>query len=213
MVFRLSFYQKYWHIFGKDVSGVFLDILNNGKPLEDINKTQLVIIPKMANPINLKKFRLISLCTVIYKIIAKTIANRLQKALHECIDDSQSAFISGRLITNNVLLAYKVLHLFKNKRSGRMALKLDMIKAYDRVEWPFIKGKLSKMGFDEHFIKLIIRCVNFVQYSILINGEEGSSFKPSRGLCQGDPLSPYLFLFCREGLSALIRLTGQEKKI
>lgn len=191
-------------------------MLNHGHSLDEINRTHLVLIPKPANPINLKNFRPISLYIVIYKIIAKSVANHLQKVLDGCIDDSQSAFVPGRLITNNVLLAYEVLHSFKNKRSERkcfMALKLDMSKVYDRVEWPFIKGVMSKLGFANGFIDFVIRCLNFVQYFILINGEEGLSFRSMRGLCQGDLLSPYLFLFCREGLSALIRLTCQEGKI
>lgn len=214
--FPTIFYQKFWHIIGKDVSGFCLDILNKGKPLEDINKTQLVLIPKTAIPINLMNFRPISLYIVIYKIIAKIVANRLQNALHECIDDSQSAFVPGTLITDNVLLAYEVLHSFKNRRHGRKgltALKLDMSKAYDRVEWPFIKGIMLKMGFDGRFIDLILRCVSSAQYSILINWEERNCFKPSRGLRQGDPLSPYLFLFYCEGLSALMRLARLDKKI
>ncbi|KAA3463501.1 reverse transcriptase [Gossypium australe] len=125
-------------------------------------------------------------------IIAKAVANRLQKVLDVCIDDSQSAFVPGRLITDNVLLAYE---------------------AYDRVEWPFIKGVMARMGFADGFIDLIFRCISSVQYSILSNGEEGSSFRSTRGLQQGDPLSPYLFLFCGEKLSVLMRLAGQENMI
>ncbi|KAA3472510.1 reverse transcriptase [Gossypium australe] len=94
-----------------------------------------------------------------------------------------------------------------------MALKLDMSKVYDRVEWPFIKGVMSRMGFAAGFIDLSFRCISYIQYSILSNGEEGLSFISTRGLRQGDPLSLYLFLFCGEGLSALIRLAGQENRI
>ncbi|KAA3467389.1 reverse transcriptase [Gossypium australe] len=214
--FPAIFYQKFWHIIGKDTSNFCLEVLNHGHSLHEINRTLVVLIPKAATPTNLKNFRPISLCIVIYKIIAKSAANRLQKVLEECIDDSQSAFVPGRLIINNVLLAYEVLHSLKNKRSrqkGFMALKLDMSKAYDRVEWPFIKGVMSKLGFAKIFIELIIRCLNSVWYSILINEKEGSSFSSTRGLRQGDPLSPYLILFCGEGLSALMRLACQEKKI
>ncbi|KAA3474993.1 reverse transcriptase [Gossypium australe] len=133
---------------GRDTSEFCLEALNNGSSLDEINRTLVVLILKTATPKNLKNFRPISLCTVIYKIIAKTIANRLKMVLEECIDDSQSAFVPGRLITDNVLLAYEVLHSLKNKRTGRkcfMALKLDMSKAYDRVEWLFIEGGLSAL--------------------------------------------------------------------
>lgn len=157
--FSVVFYQKYWQIIGKDTCAFCLDILNHGKSMEEINRTQLVLIPKTANPINLKFFYPISLCIVIYKIIAKTVANRLQKVLDDCIYDSQSNFVPDRLITDNVLLEYEILHSFKNKRSGQrgfMALKLDMSKAYDRVEWPFLKGMMSKMGFANLFIDFIL---------------------------------------------------------
>ncbi|KAA3455882.1 reverse transcriptase [Gossypium australe] len=214
--FPTIFYQKYWHILGKNTSDFCFGVLNNGRSLEDINKTLVVLIPKTASPTNLKNFRPISLCTTIYKIITKSVANRLKKVLEECIDDSQSAFIPGRLITDNVLLAYEVLHSLKNKRTGRKgfkALKLDMSKAYGRVEWSFIEGIMHKLGFKENFVELIIRCLRSVRYSILINEKEGLSFRSTRGLRQGDPLSPYLFLFCGEGLSALMRLAGQERRI
>ncbi|KAA3462805.1 reverse transcriptase [Gossypium australe] len=214
--FSAIFYQKFWHIVGKDTCEFCMEVLNHGRSLDKINRTLLVLIPKTASPIDLKNFRPISLCTVIYKIIAKVVANRLQKVLNECIDDSQSAFVPGRLITDNVLLAYEVLHSCKNKRSGRirfMALKLDMSKAYDIVEWSFVEKVMLKMGFAEDFIALILRCLNSVQFSILINGEEGLNFRGTGVLRQGDLLSPYLFLFCGEGLSALMRLACQERKI
>ncbi|KAA3477472.1 reverse transcriptase [Gossypium australe] len=148
--FSAIFYKKIWHIVGRETNEFCLEALNNGNPLDEINKTLVV------------------------------------------------------------------LHSFKNKRTGQkgfMALKLDMSKAYDRVEWLFIEGVMSKMGFTETFIHLIIRCLNSVRYTILINGEEGSSFRFTRGLRKGDPLSPYLFLFYGEGLSALMRLACEENRL
>lgn len=117
--FPVVFYQKYWSIIGNNTNAFYLDILNSGRSLVEINSTQLVLIPKSANPLNLKNFCPISLCTVIYKIIAKTVAIRLQKVMDDCIDDAQSALVPGRLITNNMLLDYEIFHSFKNKRGGR----------------------------------------------------------------------------------------------
>ncbi|KAA3485048.1 reverse transcriptase [Gossypium australe] len=125
--FPALFFQNYWHIVGKDVEEYCLGILN-----EDI-----VLIPKTLNPSNLANFRPISLCTVFYKIVAKTIANRLQNYIGKCIDCTQSAFVPGRLISDNILIAYEILHTLRQKRYGKkgfMAVKLDMSKAYDRVE-------------------------------------------------------------------------------
>ncbi|KAH1090134.1 hypothetical protein J1N35_017391 [Gossypium stocksii] len=187
--FPAMFYQQYWHIIGKDTCDFCLDILNNRNSLDEIKMTYLVLIPKTANPTNLKNYRPISLCTVIYKIIAKTVANRLQNILNGCIDEAQNAFVPGRIISDNVLLAY------------------------DRVEWYFIRGIMANMGLEDGFTNFILHCLNSVKYSILINGEVGSNFRSSRGLRQGDLLSPYLFLFCGEGLSTLMRLASQEMRI
>ncbi|KAA3469681.1 reverse transcriptase [Gossypium australe] len=144
------FYQKCWSIIGKDVSHYCLQQLNNGMNVSSINKTNIVLIPKVSNPSNISQFRPISLCNVIYKLIAKVIANRLGVVIHKCIDPAQSAFVPGRLITDNVLLAYEILHTLKNKKAGKkglMAVKLDMSKAYDRVEWNFVEKEDGGLGF------------------------------------------------------------------
>ncbi|CAL1407079.1 unnamed protein product [Linum trigynum] len=96
---------------------------------------------------------------------------------------------------------------------GFIALKLDMAKAYDRVQWVFLERVMARLGFDDRWIKLIMNCVSSVSYAVLVNGHKSRFFNPGRGLREGDPFSPYLFLLYAEGLSALINKNGKEKKI
>ncbi|KAK5776022.1 hypothetical protein PVK06_043980 [Gossypium arboreum] len=138
--FPVIFFQRYWHFFGTEISKYCLDVLRGHSELEVINKTHIVLFPKIENPKNLSHFRPISLCNVIYKIIAKVLVIRMSSMLGCCINEAQRAFIPGRLISDNELLAYEVLHSLKMKKKrkhGNFALKLDMSKAYDRVEWDF----------------------------------------------------------------------------
>ncbi|KAA3463112.1 reverse transcriptase [Gossypium australe] len=214
--FSVLFFQRYWHVVGQDVIDFCLDILNNNQEFGDFNNTDIVLIPKVPKPTHLVNFRPISLCSVIYKVVAKTIGNRLQKIIDKCIDKIQSAFVPGRLITDNVLLAYEILHTLKQKRSGKkgvMAVKLDMSKAYDRVEWGFLEVVMTKMGFAKEWTELLLRCITSVRYAVNINGRRGNLFQPSRGLRQGDPLSPLLFLMCSEGLSSLMRTSMKQGSI
>ncbi|KAA3471134.1 reverse transcriptase [Gossypium australe] len=122
----------------------------DGTSLLEINCTHIVLIPRIANSTRLVHFQPISLCSVIYKIISKTVVNRFQKVLNNCIDEAQSAFVSGRQITNNILLAYEVLNAFKQKRTKRrgfFTLKLDMSKPFNKVEWMFLREVMLKNGF------------------------------------------------------------------
>ncbi|KAA3465639.1 reverse transcriptase [Gossypium australe] len=185
----------------------------DGFPALFYQSTDIVLIPKVPKPTQLVNFRPISLCSVIYKVVAKTIANRLQTIMDKCIDKVQSTFVPGRLITDNVLLAYEILHTIKQKRLGKkgvMTVKLDMCKEYDRVEWRFIEEVMIKMGFACEWVELLRRCVTSVNYAININGRRGDLFQPSRGFRQGDPLSPFLFLICSEGLSSLMRMARRN---
>ncbi len=128
------FYQKIWHIVEHDVCLAVLDFLNNGHMLKNVNSTHIALIPKVKNSESMSNFRPISLCDVIYKIISKILVNRMKLILPNVIADSQSAFVPGRMITDNVIITFESLHYLKNLRGGKNAqivAKFDMSKAYD----------------------------------------------------------------------------------
>lgn len=205
-----GFFQVHWDLIGAQVSDAVLNFLNGGIMPDDLNLTTIVLIPKCKNPVEMKQFRPISLCNVLYKICSKVLANRLRGFLDEIISEEQSAFVLGRLITDNVLIAYECIHYLKRKKgkSGACAVKLDMAKAYDRVEWEYLEGIMLILGFHGDFVSRIMRCVPSVSFCVRTNGALAERFRPTRGIRQGDPISPYLFLLCSEGLSCLLRGLG-----
>jgi hypothetical protein len=128
---------------GGEVTSVVLRILRGEDDPTDINKTFIVLIPKVANPEELGLFRPISLCNVLYKIASKVAANRLTVCLPEIVSKEQTAFVPGRLIMDNIILVFECLHFMKRKRAKNLrccALKLDMKKAYDQVEWDYLRA-------------------------------------------------------------------------
>jgi hypothetical protein len=206
------FYKRFWDLLGDDLVKEVLDAVNSAKLPDGWNDTTVVLIPKVNNPTMVSQFRPISLCNVVCKVISKMLANRFRTTLSDVISDNQSVFVPGRLITDNILLAYKSIHTIKKKQGkrGLCAVKLDMHKSYDRVEWCFLEKIMLKMGCARRWVDMIMACVKSVRYKVRINSMETETFSPTRGLRQGDPLSPYLFLLVAEGLSSLLR--GAENR-
>lgn len=142
------------------------------------------------------------------KFITKTITNRIKPIPLDLISENQSAFVHIRKITNNTMVAYEIFsHLSKStiRKKGFVGIKLDMEKSYDRLDLNFIHRTLISIGFPIIIVNLIMNCVNTSSFSILINGFSRDTFQPIRGIRQGDPLSPYLFILCVDVFSKLIK--------
>ena len=178
------FFQKYWDVIGNDITCTVLNVLNSNMPIVDINRTNITLIRKTNNLSQMTDFRLISLSNVVYKLVSKVLANCVKIILPQIISENQSAFLSERFITDNVLIAFELMHYLDHKKEGKenfMTVKLDMSKAYNRVKWGFIKKVIEKMGFHEKWINLIMQCISIVSYSVIINGAVHGCIYPTRG--------------------------------
>lgn len=153
------FYQRFWNVIGSDVSKVVLTFIEFRKMLKKINYTYVYLILKQENPNEMSHIHPFSLCNVVYKIASTILTNCLKLILPEIISHYQSVFVPGRLISNNTIFATEIVHfIFRSKRGkkGFMAMKLDISKAYDCVDWGFLKGILEAMGFPSYQTNLLM---------------------------------------------------------
>jgi hypothetical protein len=171
--FPALFYQTHWDFFKEEICHAVRSFIVGGEVPEGFCDSIIVLIPKVTKARHLKKFRHISLCNVIYKIASKVLANRLKMILPFIISENKSAFVLGRVITDNALIAFKSLHIIRHQDNKHpyFALKTDIMKAYDRVEWDYLHGCLSKLGFAPTWIQSVMTCVTCVRYAVRVNGE------------------------------------------
>ncbi|GKA08008.1 RNA-directed DNA polymerase, eukaryota [Tanacetum coccineum] len=198
--FTFGFYRRFWYIIESDV----YDAVKHFFTYEDIpkgcNSSFIALIPKIPGANLVKDFRPISLIGSLYKIIAKILANRLVGVLGDIVNEVQSAFIADRQILDGPFILNEVLQWCKVKKKQSLIFKVDFEKAYDSVRWDFLDDVLSKFGFGEKWRKWIQCCLRSSRGSIIINGSPTEEFQFCKGLKQGDPLSPFLFILIMESL-------------
>nr|KYP52894.1 LINE-1 reverse transcriptase isogeny [Cajanus cajan] len=191
--FQAIFYQTQWQTVGKSLCNLIRSIQEEPSKIAEINHTFITLIPKVDNVESIKQMRPISLCNVT----TKSLATRLRKMMEGLVDPNQCSFVPHRQTTDNIIIAQEVIHSMRHKKGkkGWMAIKIDLEKEYDRLSWKFIKETFDDIGFPQRFTELVQYCYSTTSMQVLWNGEALESFKPSRGIRQGDPLSPYIFVY------------------
>ncbi|KAJ9536667.1 LOW QUALITY PROTEIN: hypothetical protein OSB04_un000140 [Centaurea solstitialis] len=203
--FTSQFFKAAWGIVGRDVTVAIHNFFYRGRLAKELNHTLICLLPKTPNASSVSDFRPISCCSVLYKCISKVVVNRMKPFLDGLVDRSQSAFIPGRRIVDNILMAHELVvgyHL--NVGDPRCAFKIDLRKAYDMVDWRFLVRMLEGFGFHPVLVSWIREMVSTTTFSVVVNGESWGHFPGKRGIRQGDLLPVWRFLF------SFIKLPGRN---
>ena len=210
--FSSRFFKVAWDIIGSDVCAAVSSFFESGTMLREINCTIIALVPKVPNPGSMHDYRPISCCNTIYKCISKIIAARIKHCIPDIISPSQSAFVQGRTIADNVLITQDLmLNYHRDMGPPRCELKVDIMKAYDTVSWGCIMNILSCMGTPTYLLRCIKACITTPSFSISINGELAGFFASKRGLRQGDPLSSFLFILTMEAFSRSLAVAASRQ--
>jgi len=208
-----AFYQHTWEIIGKDIYNMVRAFMGGAELPRYITHTNLVLLPKKVHVNTFSDLRPISLSNFVNKIFSRFNHERLKTVLPHIISQEQARFVSGRSIAENVLLVQEIVtEIRKRGKPPNLVIKLDMMNAYDRVEWLFLTKVLRRIGFGERIIDMVYRLISNNWYSILLNGQPKGFFRSSRGVKQGDPLSPTLFILAAEVMSRALNALIQRKE-
>lgn len=200
-----GFFKAAWDIVGTSVTEAVLEFFQTGELLQQLNATNIALIPKVEAPEFASQYMPISCFNVIYKCISKILCNKLSKAIEIIVADNQAAFVQGRSMIHNILICHDLMRHYNKKTSPRCLMKIDLKKAYDMVSWEFVEEALNGYGFPQKFTQLIMACVSSTKFTVKVNGGGYGYFPERRGLRQGDSLSPLLVVLVMEYLSRVLK--------
>lgn len=209
--FTGHFCRGCWEIIQEDIVSMIRGFFRGDHLHPKLKSTLLILLPKVDTPADYSDFRPISLSNFASKVVTKILANRFSVILPQVIDEEQYGFMKGRQIHESIALAQElVADIDRKTEGGNIILKFDMSKAYDRLEWRFLLRSLRAMGFANIVQDLVFRSISDITYRININGENSSEFCSTRGVRQGDPLSPLLFIMAQQIFSQNLKKLEQR---
>ncbi|KAM0827167.1 hypothetical protein ACQ4PT_068367 [Festuca glaucescens] len=209
--FSWEFYRHCWPIIKVDVMADLREVwLGRDQGFEALNEALITLLSKKDGAVELKDFRPISLVHSFARLLTKVLARRLAPRMPDLVDSNQTAFIRGRCIQDNFLLVKNSAKLLHTKKIPSLLLKVDVAKAFDNISWPFLLAVLRQRGFSPRWLRWIAMLLRSASTSVLVNGCAGSAFRHGRGLRQGDPISPLLFVIAMDVLSAMFRAAEHD---